>query len=592
MLRINTFRRLGLMYLIALASIVLTIVVSQALIQTFIEKQAFDSHVINIAGRQRMLSQKISKLALQLQLDPGNTGLKNELGSTVNIWKEAHQALQHGNDALGVSVENSEKVVDLYLQIRPQFNQIIASTKSLLSAADTTELKAAVASIINNEKPFLEGMDAIVFTYDQEAKEKVERLRQLELILFAIAIAIIVLEFIFLFLPTSRKVVTTFNNLIKSEDSAKKMTAEVNKLYNELGKSYQDLESVNLVPEEPSILLKTDDQGNVFFVSEKFRQIMAMDSPDFSKNLFAWLKEESYNEDFLARLENIFDQGNSWSGELNFTNEDGDLVWLDMFFQPVTDGRSDKASILAIGRDVTEVKEAKQRSREINRDTIEKKVKEQQYRSVLILQGQEEERKRISAEIHDGIGQMLTGLKLNLEGITPSNAPHMKKRIKDTKDLMRSVIKEVRRVSFNLSPSSLVDFGIAPALKKISQEVTILTNTKVTFENRTGFINRLATNVETNIYRIVQEAVNNSIKYSEADEIVISLEHNHSYLKVAIDDNGKGFEKEKLEKSGHFGATGHGIFNMKERAAYIEAAFDIDTELNRGTKITISLPLS
>lgn len=582
------------MYLIALASIALTIIISQVLIQSFIEKQSYDSRVINVAGKQRMLSQRIGKIALQIRESPTKQQLYKELSQTTKLWEKAHLALQNGNDSLGVDGTNSNKVLALFADVEPTFQAMLESSKSLqrVTRTDTATISIYVDNIINKADIFLTGMDSIVFQYDREANQKVDRLRDLEIILFCVALVIVALEFIFLFLPTSKKVVTTFNELVKSEESAKKMTSEVNKLYNELGKSYQDLESVNLVPEEPSILLKSDEKGNVFFVSEKFREIMALDSPDFSKNLFEWLKEESYSGEFLGKLNHIITNGDSWSGELNMTNEDGDLIWLDMYFQAVPEGTLNKKNILAIGRDITEIKEAKQRSREINRDAIEKRVKEQQYRSVLILEGQEEERKRISAEIHDGIGQMLTGLKLNLEGVTASDAPHMKKRIQDTKDLMKSVIKEVRRVSFNLAPSSLIDFGIAPALKKISQEVTALTKTKVSFENTTGFINRLDKNIETNIYRIVQEAVNNGIKYSEGGQIAITMSHTSSSLKVSIEDNGKGFDKEKLERAGHFGASGHGIFNMKERAAYINANFDISTELGSGTKITITLPLS
>ncbi len=582
------------MYLVAISCIILTIVISQFLIQTFIDKQSFDSRVINVAGKQRMLSQKISKLSLQILNNLDNPTYYAELKKTSDLWQNAHQALQFGGDSLGVGGENSEEIKKLFTKIHKPFDEMMGSVQVILKSDRTNKgaVESQVSNIIAYEKAFLKGMDDIVLQYDREAKQKVQRLSRLEYILFAIALVIIVLEFLFLFMPTSKKVVSTFNDLVKSEEAAKKMTAEVNKLYNELGKSYQDLESVNIEAEEPSILLKSDDKGDIFFVSDKFKEILAIDSPDFSENLYSWLKNQSYNDDFLAKLENIIEQGNSWSGELNLANADGDLVWLDMYFQAVPDSKTKKNQILAIGRDVTEFKEARQRSREINREAIEKRVKEQQYRSVLILEGQEEERKRISAEIHDGIGQMLTGLKLNLEGITPSSAPHMKKRIKDTKDLMKSVIKEVRRVSFNLAPSSLVDFGIAPALKKVSQEITSLTNTKVTFENKTGFINRLEKNIETNLYRIAQEAVNNSIKYSEAKQIDIRIMHTHSVLTIEVEDNGKGFDKQKLENAGHFGASGHGIFNMKERAAYINATLDIDTKLLSGTKITISLPLS
>lgn len=411
-------------------------------------------------------------------------------------------------------------------------------------------------------------------------------------LLIIIVFFIVAGVFLSIMRPAYRQFKTIYSALIESEESAKTMTQELNKLYNELGKSYQDLEAVNLVPEDPTTLMKLNTSGEIEYVSDRFKQIMSINGDGFFNNIYDWFKEENLNNDFITSLRNILSRGEAWSGELHLTDLDGDLIWLDMSMQPVITAKTGETKVLAIGRDITEIKEAKQRSREINREAVEKRVKEQQYRSVLILEGQEEERKRISQEIHDGIGQMLTGLKLNLEGITPSDSPHMKKRIRDTKDLMKSVIKEVRRVSFNLTPSSLVDFGITPAMKKISQEVSALTNTVVEFENRTNFINRLDKNVETNLYRIVQEAVNNGIKYAAADKIVISFEHNPSHLIVMIEDNGKGFEFEKLEKTGHFGASGHGIFNMKERAAFINSSLDIQTKLGAGTKIVIKLPLS
>lgn len=421
---------------------------------------------------------------------------------------------------------------------------------------------------------------------------EVQHVNQPQLIFIALVVFLILVAFGTIMRPAYLDFKSIYAALIESEESAKRMTQELNKLYNELGKSYQDLEAVNLVQADPATLMKLKVDGEIEYISDQFKQIMSVNDDEFAKNLFVWLKEENLNDDFITSLRNILSRGESWNGEINVTDQEGDLIWLDMSMQPIVNGNSGEAKILAIGRDVTEVKEAKQRSREINREAIEKRVKEQQYRSVLILEGQEEERKRISQEIHDGIGQMLTGLKLNLEGITPSDSPHMKKRIRDTKDLMKSVIKEVRRVSFNLTPSSLVDFGIAPAMKKISQEVTALSKTEVEFDNRTNFINRLDKNVETNLYRIVQEAVNNGIKYAEADKIVISFEHNPSHLIVIVEDNGKGFEFEKLEKTGHFGASGHGIFNMKERAAFINGSFDIQTKLGVGTKIIVKLPLS
>ena len=114
----------------------------------------------------------------------------------------------------------------------------------------------------------------------------------------------------------------------------------------------------------------------------------------------------------------------------------------------------------------------------------------------------------------------------------------------------------------------------------------------ITFENQTGFLSRLEPKIENNLYRIVQEAVNNAIKYSEASEIKILLSHNSKYLHLEIKDDGKGFDYEKLDKNGYFNATGHGIFNIKERVNFINGHFQLETSPNNGTSISIDLPLA
>lgn len=428
-----------------------------------------------------------------------------------------------------------------------------------------------------------------ILTFSQEKSGLIDQ----EIIFIILISGLIALVFFGLLYPKYRQIYGSYKQLIASEDDAKTMASQVSKLYDELGRSYQDLESTKHHPEELSIFMKMDMNGSIEHLSEKFREVMAMETDDQIDNFYEWLHSQSYREDFTSQVEEMTRQQQSWNGEIKVCNEEGDFVWMDLVIQPVpTSTQKDNYALLVIGRDATDIIEAKQMSREINLEMVDKRVKEQQYRSVLILEGQEEERKRIAQEIHDGIGQMLTGLKLNLEGIVTSSSPHMRQRMSDAKHLMKSIIKEVRRVSFNLAPSSLVDFGIVPALKKISQETTALTTTLVTFQNKTGFINRLDGNVETNLYRIVQEAVNNGIKYAKADEIKISLSHTISQLEIRIEDNGKGFDIKKLENVGHFGASGHGIYNMKERAAYVNASFDIETEIGKGTTVIIKLPLT
>lgn len=582
------FKRLEYLYYVALGCIALSIIVSQFFIQTSIDRQQDDARVINVAGRQRMLSQKISKLALKLQqVHEQEAQSRTELEEALNLWIQSHEGLLKGDSTLGLEGQNSAAILSMFDVIESPF-QIISKSASILLDVEATDSAKALAcqEILAHEASFLTGMNEIVFRYDSEAQAKVSELKQKEYILFFISILIISFELAFVFRPIARNVQKTVVDLQKSEEASKQMTAELTDLYEELGKSYQDLEAVNFEPESPSIYAKMDFQGNFSFHSALFLKLMEYEAEPAS-NITEILQNSGYDPVFINGLLELLSQKKNWIGELKLINEAGDFCWLETFLVPVPATNE----IKMVARDLTENKEAKMRSREINRERIEKSVKEHQFRSSLILQGQEEERKRISQELHDGVGQMMSALKMMLESILPTSSP-MKNRLKDAKSLTKSIIQEVRRVSFNLTPSSLDDFGLVPAVRKFCEEINGVTDAAITFTNETRFINRLESSIETNLYRIVQEAVNNAIKYARAKEINVIFHHNLNSLQIVIEDNGRGFDVNSLEQSGHFEKAGHGIFNMKERTAYVGGNFQLVTEPEKGTKIYITLALN
>ncbi|UII34439.1 histidine kinase [Fulvivirga ulvae] len=596
MVKQNKFDKLGWFYLIALSCIALSIVVSQFFIQNYIDKQQDDSRIVNVAGRQRMLSQRISKIVLQVknQHDPTlvKTYLK-DLEVALNLWVDSHLGLLSGNSELGLTGDNSEKVIGMFRDIEPHYAAIVGSTREIINAIKKRDsvpddiLEPHIRNILLHEGPFLEGMDKIVFQYDSEAQAKVTRLSKVEILLLIVSLTIILVELIFIFRPIARNVRQTVAELVISEEKSIKMASEMSRVYEELVKSYQELEAVNLKPEVPALYATMDKHGEFIFFSPAFKRLLEYEvAPDEIRSL---LLSNDYNRTFITGLLNIVNEGQTWSGEIKLMNGGGDFCWLELYIIPVQYQNNIEHKLIA--RDITEIKEARVRSWEINREKIEARVREQQYRSVLILEGQEEERQRLGREIHDGIGQMLTALKLSLESITPSSSRHTKKRLEDTRDLMKSILKEVRRISFNLTPSSLSDFGIVPAVKKFCQEVDRLSAPDVIFENKTSFVNRLDQHIENNLYRIIQEGVNNAIKYASAKTIRVTFEHDTKVLKIVIEDNGKGFDYEKLINSGHFKNSGHGIFNMKERTAFINGNFELFSRHAKGTRIVIKLPL-
>ncbi|MBC7861663.1 MAG: PAS domain S-box protein, partial [Bacteroidia bacterium] len=164
----------------------------------------------------------------------------------------------------------------------------------------------------------------------------------------------------------------------------------------------------------------------------------------------------------------------------------------------------------------------------------------QKIRSLSLLQGQEEERKRLSRELHDGIGQLLTGIRIRLNDIegTAENEK-FNKGLSEVKSIVLKTIKETRNISNALVPIDLYDFGLDPAIKHMTDYTSQASGKTVYYNSNLNSI-RINPTIEIEIFRIVQEALNNSIKYSEASSIDINISYSEKKgnLKVMIIDDG------------------------------------------------------
>ena len=223
-------------------------------------------------------------------------------------------------------------------------------------------------------------------------------------------------------------------------------------------------------------------------------------------------------------------------------------------------------------------------------DLLQRK-KELEILSGARVQAQEDERRRIAREIHDGLGQMLTAIKFNLEiledMITASKDEH--ERIDDMKNLLDSVMKEAREISYNLMPSVLEDFGLAPALQLLSEQFAGRTGVKVQFQAH-GVTDRFDPNVEISLYRITQESLNNISKHAEATEVNLQIINHSNGIRLVIEDNGKGITNQ-TDLLRATGKGGMGLPGMRERASSIGGVLTIDSTPNNGTLITVEVPL-
>ncbi|MBD1381381.1 sensor histidine kinase [Bacillus sp. IB182487] len=212
-----------------------------------------------------------------------------------------------------------------------------------------------------------------------------------------------------------------------------------------------------------------------------------------------------------------------------------------------------------------------------------------------IIEAQEEERKRVSREIHDGPAQMLANVMMRSELIErifrDRGTEEGFNEIRNLRQNVRNALYEVRRIIYDLRPMALDDLGLIPTLRKYVNTIEEY-NGKTRIEFKTigeELENRLPSRFEVALFRLAQEAVTNALKHAEASEISIKVEINRSYVILMIKDNGKGFDiktvKGKTENS-------FGLIGMKERVELLEGKITIDSKIGLGTFIMIQVPLN
>jgi PAS domain S-box-containing protein len=219
------------------------------------------------------------------------------------------------------------------------------------------------------------------------------------------------------------------------------------------------------------------------------------------------------------------------------------------------------------------------------RRAVEDELKEERlHRMRSVIDGQEQERQRLSRELHDGLGQTLVGIKLRLESIPLEEMGEERKTIEMVKKMFNQTIEETRRISNNLMPAALTEFSLAVVLRNLCTEVESNSGISVSFVVGVlpESINLLT---KTYAYRIAQEALTNTVKHSGANQAIISVFSDIKKLYLHVEDNGCGFRPGKKSD------IGNGLYNMKERASLLNGKLEVDSTVGIGTKIKVEFPL-
>lgn len=479
--------RLTRFYMLALAVIAVLSLSGLLFIKHTISTHYDDSRILNVAGRQRMLSQRLTKLAL-LRIEGITTADTVSFDSLLNSWSQSHIQLRNGmlHMEKDFVVRKSNRLDSMFTRIAPVFESIYQSLSRVNDPKRTPEeKKAALEIILRDDFSFIQQMNDIVFQFDTESFDQVKRLERIEWLLTFATLLTLLIEGLFIFRPVVNHTKHVVRRLARSEKALQLANNHLEIANRELESTNQNLASSNrkLVETQQELLRTTE---------EKYQLQLAEDT----------------------------------------------------------------------------------------------------VRSAALLEGQEEERRRFARELHDGIGQMLTGLKLHAEKLKATAFTDEKQRARFAElcELIGDTIQTTRQISYNLMPSTLSDFGLGSTLQLLAEQTTRSSGVSVVFTGPTD-AKRLSPAMEIGLYRIAQEALHNALKYAEAQRIKINLQQSTQKLLLTIEDDGKGFVLKASPADTKRLSMTNGLENMRTRTRLLNGDFSISSKLKKGTKIRVSVNL-
>ena len=558
------FSRLRRGYLLALLLIALAQVGELLLVDGYLNDQERDAEVINVAGRQRMLSQRIAKeFALR----------DAAVGEDIAEWQERHAWLKGEVRGTGVEVE---------LQ---QLDGLIARLSELARPADGEP--GAAGEVDRLSEAFLREMDRIVGRLSVLATQKVDRLRRVNHWLTVITLGILLLELLFIFRPSGRFVQRQFGEIERERKAQEEARKQAEVAVRDKDATLRELYALNSAIDEAALFASLRRDGTVIHLSRKLRRLLGTEDAEANRP-FAELINR--NDGRRIRMEEILRNVTvtPWRGEWQVEDATGETRYLELSILPARRAGV-QTDLFVLATDVTESHLARRELNTLTERQIAEEKARARHRARQTTEAQEKERLRVARDLHDGVGQNLTALKFSLESLKLDGSERSRSDLDRLKDLSGEIIRGVRMATFNLRPPELSDHGLAATLERMARELSRLTGERVVFEND-DFRAKLTPMAELNLYRIAQEAVNNAIKYAGANYILVTLSAGEDLVSITVDDDGKGFDPETVRS--RTDGSGLGLASMEDRIAQLRGRLFIRSSPETGTRITINVPLS
>jgi PAS domain S-box-containing protein len=365
-----------------------------------------------------------------------------------------------------------------------------------------------------------------------------------------------------------------------------RFTAFIRDLTEQKHTQQQLLLSATALKTAANAILITDGSGSILWVNPAFTTLTGYSLEEVSGKNPSLLKSGLHDSRFYEALWKKLVSGKTWHGEFTNRRKDGSLYCGEQTITPVCSEAGRTTHFVGIMNDVTERKRTEEETT---------RAREQLRALAARLQAaREEERIRISREMHDGMGEMLSGIEMNLawmQTLIDEKNPRVQRqgmleKIEVLHTLTHGAAERVRKLCTELRPSVLDDLGLVAALEWQVREFQA--RTKIRCEAKFD-LEQLAASAEqaTAIFRIFQEILTNVARHAQASKVRVALRKSDSNILLEIKDNGKGIRPEDMA-----GTKSLGLLGMKERAGLLGGKMEIAGAPGKGTRVSVTIPIA
>lgn len=357
-LSIKNFR---IIYYIFLFTVLITLLVKEIIVQSSINQQNTDAEIINLTGRQRMLSQRVSKVVLFLSVKdsqnlPSNNYNLNTLKNLTKEWENTYQYIYNFS-----KVHSDEKITALYEKNAVYHDAIINSSKTYLNNPSKENITKLIEVISKNELAFLLSMDKVVFTYQKNAEQKIERLRMIEFSLFGFTVLLFLAELILVIYPAFKEILKTnelINKLNKDLLASESDSRKVNEVLNMLQAELLVKEKLRIFIEQaPNAIAMFDNDLNYLAISDKWIDDYRLKGIDIvGKNHYEIFPE--IGDDWKKIHQECLKGAINKRAEAEFLRADGTKQWLTWDVRPWYKTAEEIGGLLMYTDDITLVKES------------------------------------------------------------------------------------------------------------------------------------------------------------------------------------------------------------------------------------------